>query len=340
MKNSKKVYIKAYTRINLGDDLFIHIICSRYPKCTFYLKPKEEYTNIFNTIPNLIVTDDVDNVNFDAMVYIGGSIFIESSNESCLRVLQLKEEIVKESIPTYIIGANFGPYTTKEYFNTVKQEIFSNVKSVTFRDRYSYNLFKDMSNVYYAPDVVFSLNTDNIVREDKKEIGISVIHHLERESLKNNYSKYINKLVEITKYYIKNGFSVRLFSFCRYEKDMLAIEDILKNMDACDLEKIYITDYFGDINSVLKDLASLKMFVATRFHSMILGLRLNVPIIPICYSDKMKNVLEDIGFEKNRICDFGTLDSLEYKVIPDVFSRMDFSDSNKQFEQLDKLLME
>ncbi len=338
MKDSKKVYLKAYTRKNLGDDLFIHIICNKYPKHTFYLKEKEGYTNVFENISNLVITNDMEDITFDAIVYIGGSIFIESSEESKLRVLQLKSEIIKNNIPTYIIGANFGPYKTEQYFDIVKKEIISNVKAITFRDTYSYNLFKELPNVYYAPDVVFSLNADNIEKKDKKEIGISIIHHLEREDLKKNYSKYIDKLAEMSKHYIKLGYTVRFFSFCRYEKDMEAVKDVLKKFDANELDNVYISDYSGDMNDMLKDIANLKLFVTTRFHSMVLGLKLNIPIIPICYTDKVKWVLDDIGFAKNKMYDFNTLDSLNYKQIPDVFVSEIFKNSAKQFKPLDEFL--
>ena len=33
----KKVFLYAYDKQNLGDDLFIHTICKRYPKVKFYL---------------------------------------------------------------------------------------------------------------------------------------------------------------------------------------------------------------------------------------------------------------------------------------------------------------
>ena len=143
MTNSKKVYIKAYTKLNLGDDLFVFMLCYRYKNVQFYIKELSPYTNVFKTIPNLKIIENINDISFDAIVYIGGSIFIENSPSSIFRIHELKEEIIKDNIPTYIIGANFGPYTSKKYFETVKNELLPYVESITFRDTYSYNLFKN-----------------------------------------------------------------------------------------------------------------------------------------------------------------------------------------------------
>lgn len=338
MINSKNIYIKAYTRINLGDDLFIHILCSRYPNVTFYLKKYFQYTDIFSNIPNLIVIENMDNIQFDAIVYIGGSIFIENSPNSVIRVRELKNEIIKNDIPTYIIGANFGPYTSKEYFNTVKYELLPKIKSITFRDKYSYNLFRDLENVHYAPDVVFTLNTDNIIRVKKREIGISVIHHLERENIKEYYNDYINKLVEISKYYITKGYVVKLFSFCKYEKDMIAIQDILEKLTQTELNKTIICEYSGNIYETLNELFNIELLIATRFHSTILGFKFNIPTIPICYSNKTLNVLEDLKFDKTNIYKFQNINELNYKNIPEAFHLDIFNNAIRQFKDLDEYI--
>ena len=338
MINSKKIYVKAYTRLNLGDDLFVFILCARYPKHQFYIKEQGIYTNTFKKIKNLTIIQNIDVENYDAIVYIGGSIFIQSGSTSINRLLDLKSEIIKENIPTYIIGANFGPYTTDEYFTTTKNELFSHIHSITFRDKYSYNLFSDMINVNYSPDVVFSIDTSNIKKVESNEIGISIIHHLEREPLKTNYSKYLDKLLEISKHYIYNGYNVRLFSFCEYEKDMVAINDFLNKLTPQEKQHVTVSNYTGDILDILNKIAGLKLFITSRFHSMILGLKLGVPIIPICYSDKSSNVLNDIGFPKDKIYTFRNLDCIQYTKIPDMFYNENHINSDAQFKDLDILL--
>ena len=42
----KKILIKAYAQLNLGDDLFIKMLCERYRDVEFYLFANSEYENL------------------------------------------------------------------------------------------------------------------------------------------------------------------------------------------------------------------------------------------------------------------------------------------------------
>lgn len=89
----KKIFLIAYVRKNLGDDLFIKMITNKYKDCMFFMNvdtKNEKYIDYLNTIPNLkisVVADtkealyNLDVTSFDAFVYIGGSIFIEPQNK-------------------------------------------------------------------------------------------------------------------------------------------------------------------------------------------------------------------------------------------------------------------
>src|SRR5699024_7019939 len=99
----KKILIRVYSATNLGDDLFIKILCNRYPSHKFYIIADKKHSKPFKSIPNLKVINHasfIDKVilklgfrftsyNFlskklakrtDSVIHIGGSIFIENSN--------------------------------------------------------------------------------------------------------------------------------------------------------------------------------------------------------------------------------------------------------------------
>lgn len=337
------IFLKAYTAINLGDDLFIREICNRYKKHLFHLVAKKQYIDIFKNIPNIIVhecnikSDEHQlsleiNSKCDIFVYIGGSIFIEPETNFEQRLDSLVE-LIQCNKNFYIIGANFGPYKTKEYYEYIKNKVIANSKGVCFRDKYSYTLFKDMDNVYYAPDVIFGLKIKPEL--PKKEIGISVIHHLDRKNLKQNYSKYLIKMQEIVEYFQLNQYTVNLFSFCNYEKDLEAIQKYL------DFPDVNIIEYNGNIDTYLAKLNEQEYIIATRFHATILGLTLNKKVLPICYSEKTVNAIKDLNANLVYYT-FEDIDKLDVKDIINIKNNYNLNkqkkQSKKQFQFLDKII--
>lgn len=53
------VFLTAYMACNLGDDLFITILCERYPSVNFYLFCSEPYTVAFKNIKNITVISEL-----------------------------------------------------------------------------------------------------------------------------------------------------------------------------------------------------------------------------------------------------------------------------------------
>jgi len=90
----KKIFLYAYDRINLGDDLFVHTITKRYPDVKFFLWSTAINRTTFSSLKNLVVLDQESfiirflqkirpslairfkhnkEMSCDAVVYIGGS---------------------------------------------------------------------------------------------------------------------------------------------------------------------------------------------------------------------------------------------------------------------------
>ena len=98
----KKILIKAYAQLNLGDDLFIKMLCERYKDTEFYLFATPEYENLKGIESNNLkilyndtfakkilfrlgrkfgisnILEDLKVKELDGVVNIGGSIFIEN----------------------------------------------------------------------------------------------------------------------------------------------------------------------------------------------------------------------------------------------------------------------
>lgn len=361
----KRVYIYAYTQLNLGDDLFVKILCDRYPDVNFVMMCNRKFSESFSTISNLTVIPFIPkldglfnllNINVSinglsqriassfchAIVNIGGSIFIESEVWE-FDIHKYKSRLLN-SKPYYIIGSNFGPYRNINYLNGYKK-IFNSVKDVCFRDIYSYRLFSDLPNVRYASDVVFSYPATQLP-SIKKQISISIIDLFNRSNLKEFSDVYINKIVELSCYFIKMGYSVYLLGFCEIEGDNEAILNIVSRISKEEKKFVFTHFYSGELNVTMQVIQESQYVIASRFHAMILGWVFQKPVFPIVYSDKSLHVMKDVGF--NGL--YSKIEDIENVKVKDIFSYFlnanplnieeCIKSANLQFQKLDEFLRE
>lgn len=362
----KKIFLYAYDRVNLGDDLFVHTIANRYPDVKFYLWSTKNNEETFKSIRNLKVIDKdssfalkLQKINpslfarykaylekrCNALVYIGGSIFIEYDNWQQIATWWEYEAKIRNF---FILGANFGPYKTEAYRQKFA-EIFADSNDVCFRDKYSYNLFSEVSTVRYAPDILLNMQMPKGQTEEKK-IFISVIDCGSRKTGLEKLSQYENDYIQflmkaIVKFTNKN-YSVVLCSFCTQEKDPDTI-DKLMNTDAIRENKNMVTTLYYDgtnYETVLNEISQAALVIASRFHAMILGFAAKRKVFPIIYSDKTLNVLNDMGFNKNHLdirkIDASKSDEIIDKLEDNYFEIPDdvLKRSEEHFVKLDELL--
>ncbi len=216
-------------------------------------------------------------------------------------------------------------------------------EDVCFRDKYSYELFSTIPQVRYATDLVFNLDTSQIQLTNRKRVVFSIIDC--NEKMNQKYTKaYEQKMIEMTKFALSQGYEVCYMSFCRIEKDEEAIERIIGQCDEQLRKQIQTYYYRGNIQEALQILADCQAIVGARFHSNILGLLFQKTIIPVIYSDKTKKVLEDISFQ-GKMVDIENISDLQMEKIwnkENLNYQLDITDikenAKKQFEGLDKIL--
>lgn len=330
----KKVFLYAYDRRNLGDDLFVYTIVKRYPDIRFYMWSEKVNQTTFQSLRNLTVLDRdsmfvqllkkirpsfvsryrawLEN-RCQAVVYIGGSIFMEYENWK--QILNWWE-YEAENRPFYIMGANFGPYHSESFRNKLA-EIFCSARDVCFRDQYSYKKFCKVPTVRYAPDILFSypMEKSDVIH---KQIFVSLIDCTMRgegEQTLSAYSdNYFSILRRLLNNYLEEGYCLMLASFCSVEGDDKAVKKMVGALSLPEGDcRIKCLFYDGtNIEDMLDGISSSKYVIATRFHATILALVSGRPVFPIVYSDKTINVLQDIGFQGN-YADLRNLEPISYE---------------------------
>ena len=300
----KKVFILAYTRQNIGDDLFIYMLLKRYPDIQFYINiEKSEHSKVFENFKNITVNEETarkltkENAkDYDGYIYIGGSIFMEGIGKNYIvtpELLEFMQECKKEHIPFHYVSSNFGPYDTQEYLNLTK-EVLKNCTTIHFRDKYSYNIFSEIDTVHYAPDLIFSYLPERVERNEKA-VGMSVIDLSNRTNLKRYKDTYLNMLANNIKQYIYKGKDITLFSFCEYEGDEKAIKELMEIMPLEINEKINVVKYNGELEKFLREYYKMEYMICSRFHSMVLSTIMNQQCKVLSYSNKIDNVNNDLS---------------------------------------------
>ena len=333
-----KIYVDAYLAKNLGDDLFINILTKRYPQHKFYAISKGEkgyntknfkvYSNtyIFKILKKFQWEKYLAN-HYDTVVTIGGSMFMERGDTN--------RDFSMGKNKRYVLGINFGPYKTQEYYNNI-YNMLSDVEDVCFRDKYSYNL---LPNARQAADIVFSMDTSNIKITNRKRAIISIISP--KDKIDEKYEeKYEEKMLELITFLIKKEYEICLMSFCKNENDEEEIEKIYNQIPENQKKKVEKYYYNGNIEEALNTIADSQLVVGGRFHANIIGLCLGKSILPVLYSDKTLHVLEDMQIN-TPIIDIRKLENFNIESIKDEDLTRHYKiekqkeDAQRHFEKLD-----
>lgn len=339
-----KIYVDAYLAKNLGDDLFVDILTNRYPNHNFFAisecekgynkKNFKVYSNkyFFKFLKKFQLEKYLAN-RYDNVITIGGSMFRENNDND--RDFSLGKN------KRYIIGVNFGPYKTEKYYQNI-HNMMSKLEDICFRDKYSYNLFKDLPNARCASDIIFSMDTSNIKITNRKRAIISIISP--KDKIDEKYQeKYENKMIELIKFLDNKGYEICLMSFCKVENDEQEIKNIINKLPKTYRDKVEKYCYNGNIEQALNTLGDCQLIVGGRFHANIIGLVLGKSILPVLYSDKTLHVLQDMEINVP-IIDIRKLDEFDINSLTDEQLNAHFNvekqknDAQRHFEKLDILL--
>ena len=170
----------------------------------------------------------------------------------------------------------------------------------------------NVSNVRYAPDILFNVELPKVVR--RKKLFISVVDLNQVNKFKNLSKKrlaYDQLIMKYIRKYDHLGYDIVLCSFSRPEGDEYAVRRL---MQCAKSERIAVRTlyYWNNIQEVLTELASSNTVIGTRFHAVILGLLAGAEVLPIMYSNKTGYVLDDLGFDMAHAIDLKSENWMHY----------------------------
>jgi len=345
----KKIDLYAYCCNNLGDDLFVITIARRYPKQQFYLYVNPKFAKPFKKEKNIKVVNRVEVLikrvlkkfrlikeirkplkKSIATVRIGGSIFIEPENWHKPQEMKIKKN-------EFVIGANFGP-VYHEKFIELYNDYFKNCENVCFRDLKSKQIYSNLKNINYAPDVIFNKQKINN-KITKKTIGFSIIDLSDSSHQKISKFKelYENKIIELINEFVDLGYEINMYSFCNKQGDNKAINRIKNSI--LSKEKINCYEYTNlETLEFINSFTYNEYIVSTRFHGMIIGLINEQKVFPIVYDIKTKNVIDELAI--NDYCSLDDINQLKSADILNVKKQKNISkiqmNAYKQFEAFEK----
>lgn len=334
MKNSHHAYVNFFNKMNFGDDVFVMMLAKKYPQIKFHISGAYDELEAFKNQPNIQIHKDnkasslIKKISLKLfkkdMVYrlrarkcgccvtIGGSIFMEP-NAYLKEYFRDKNSKILAGKKNVIMGANFGPYKSvqfKEFF----KEYFEKIDFVSFRDKYSYELFQENDSVNYAPDILFGM-TDVFSVEKKKTNPYIVISVIDRAK---EARKYFDKMCEIVKYYRSKGYEVVLLSMCEVQADLQICQELKSEFQD---EGVKVMSYRGNITEIMSCIRNAEYVIASRFHAIVTSLCYEVPCYPVVYSNKTENLLADIAYTG------------EYTTVDEFFEQnMENIDKNRQKE--------
>lgn len=341
MKNNK-ILLLAYTGLNFGDDMFIYTICQYFPDQQFYLQASKNYNKTLNSLENLTLFKSpgflykvLKKINkkiytqmftkkYSAVVYVIGGLFdeddiwkemVEKYGLPDLKNIMWQDSFNKK-VPFFLLGSNMTRINSDDYIHQMEY-LFEGLKDICFRDVYSYNHFKQLSNVRYAPDIVLNYNCNEIQKDGS--IVISVWGPLTctdkfpqwkwAQYLWNDYMEF---LINVTKKFNSMGKTVTLLALCENEGDLKACDIIKCNSDIC----ANVVTYDGDLKRVIELFEKASFVIGTRFHSIIMALNAKCAFYPIVYESKTQQLLNDIGYKEK----YSHIEKRESYVVDDVIN--------------------
>jgi polysaccharide pyruvyl transferase WcaK-like protein len=301
------IYVKAYLDMNYGDDLMLCQMaetldpsCMIYVHCeahliAFYEQLLQPYKNVKLVQCPLRRIHRYGKGFFSAVILLGGSVLMGNRYRGCwyrfLNIIYLA--FLKRYGTEYIIvGCNVGPFKNKFTEFWVRKEIKRAV-FITARDQTSFQYLmksaRKTAHVHYFPDMLMQIAQTCKISASPCANRLGIAVHGPSGAALNTF------LTELCEEYIdKTQQPVTLLCFdTGTQNDIRAAQSIYSGIHRKDM--VRIESHCAEPYYLLRQMAECSRIVAVRFHAAVLAISLDIPFLPIAYSNKMQLFLYDIG---------------------------------------------
>ena len=297
---TKCFHLTGYFDRNFGDDMMMKLIVRSIPEVTFLVDSTADTPLLPE--PNVVQKDWEACRRFPKLVVIGSGFMI---NTKAALETELLWFLKGHRPGDYCLGCNMEPLNSpiKRFLISRKLNKF---KLITCRDQASYRWLLQNTRkpeLYCLPDILFSLPDEWLpTAESPDKLGISMMHRTgDREDC-----AYYRAMAEIADEWVrKTGKGVILMAFdTGREDDVFACQAVRSLMEFSSHAEIVAHKEGTEIPAAF---AQCEKIIAARFHATVLALRMGIPVYPLIFREKVRNLLKDIEFPSPK-CELDDID--------------------------------
>ena len=289
MEQSKQLHLTGYFDTNFGDDMMMKLVARSMPDFIFAVD--ETVSTPILAEPNIMSQSREACAMLPKLVVTGCGFMINSK-------AALKTELIwflkRYKAGDYCLGCNIEPLDgfLKRFLIGRKLNRF---KLITCRDQVSYRWLRKNTRrpaVHCLPDLLFSIPDEWLPRaEAPDKLGISLMHRAgDREDC-----AYYRAMAETADEWIREtGKGVILMAFdAGKEDDLFACHAVNALMQYPEQVEIVV---HKDCTEIPAAFARCEKIIAARFHGTVLALRMGIPVYPLIFREKVRNLLKDLRY--------------------------------------------
>ena len=286
---SKKIYLKGYFDYNFGDDMMLKLVARSFPDYSFFIEDIGK-TLVFEE-KNIFLASKKECQRYPSVLVTGSGFMINSR----IKVgIEIKRYLKREEPGNYCLGCNIEPLDTplKRFLISRKLNKF---RLIACRDSFSYDWISanaKKTKVHLIPDILLSMPDDMIPQKSGEDLlGISVMHRYGDSA----DSEYYNIMASAADLWVQTtGKKVLLVAFDSGDEDDVWACHVVKNKMSFP-EKAEIVAHRNG-TEIPSAFSRCEKIICSRFHAVVLSLRMGLPFYPLTFREKTRNLLKDIKY--------------------------------------------